>query len=162
MLRPPEIKRVLPWYRAILFPVSLSEALVVMIPGGIIGLIAALVLGEPLLFVICCLLSYTGLLMTGRLIAKYEAVLHDEEQVKYVVNLLDRTPALERRQGFHWHKRTFWMPDTISIREEKPTWVVCGRRFDILKIVAALKQGFRNYGGSALNPQDNVQHAGKG
>jgi hypothetical protein len=126
--------------------VPLFDALKMMSPAIVIGVVSAILMGDKAILVLVLALAYTCVLFFGRLFSEYEVDLPDTGYLRDAERLLDDTKALHREgSDLYWRKRTS-LPflrskaDDIVILKKDSGWIARGRRFDILSLTAALNR----------------------
>ena len=132
------------WHRTVLLPLSVGDAVKVVLPAIAIGAIAALLFHDVVVLALALGLAYTCVLSIGRHFAEYDIDLPDQQYFNRAVQLLDATREFQR-VGKHtkWvRKRMIHIlsskTDGVEIFRDKSRWIVRGRRFYILSLASAL------------------------
>ena len=133
-----------PWHVAPFRTFRVADVLKMLAPAIVIGLVALMMLRDPIVLLFVLLAFLLTLPMRLRRASIYKVELNRPEQLSRTIELLEETPALRRDDGkLRWTMRHWpvWLQgkaDEVSITEDRCGWVVVGPRMTMVSLASKL------------------------
>lgn len=142
-------KPAFPWYIAPFRSLRFADVAKILAPGIVIGLVAFAMLRDPVVLLVIpfvCLITVPMLLVRA---SPFKVELEREEQLNLTIELLEKTPGLQREDGTlrwtlrHWATWAQGKADEVSIIENLGNWTVVGPRLTMLSLASKLDEPYR-------------------